>query len=88
MIKESAESCYPINDVKSICYDTNSVIIESEKEIDCLIVSDHEVEIFEVKDALIKSSYIDIEIENSTMIRIAQELDGTKACYDITQEPQ
>lgn len=47
-----------------MCYGTTSaVIIESEKEIDCMKVSAHAVEVFEVKGAAASSpSYIDIEI--------------------------
>ena len=48
-----------------MCYGTTSVvIIESEKEIDCMNVSAHSVEVFEVKGAAAASSpaYIDIEI--------------------------
>jgi hypothetical protein len=47
-----------------VCYGTTSaVIIESEKEIDCMKVSAHAVEVFEVKGAAASSpAYIDIEI--------------------------
>ena len=62
MIKESSGNCYPISDVQYICHDTASIVIESLKEINCMKVSPHAIEIFEVKDAAKSPAYIDIEI--------------------------
>ena len=62
MIKESSGNCYPINEIQYICHDIASIVIESLNEINCMKVSPHAVEIYEVRDPALSPAYVDIEI--------------------------
>jgi len=62
LIKESSGNCYPINEIQYICHDIASIVIESLNEINCMKVSPHAVEIYEVRDPALSPAYVDIEI--------------------------